>query len=206
MAVTAMLIWSNGSLVSATVSSYRFVPSAGPSFLFSGGDLLWVNIAAQLSGEVSIDIDENTGTADLRFDDVVIHSAYGSTDTHELTPELPDHWEAEFYEGKLLAELDAFEASIAGQRISTSEIKFGPSVSDGTIRYQQHFSFTVDGDSYRLWGGSFHSDDSPNYYIYGRLVSVPEPSITGISIVAAGILSCHCRVRRRRECAESGAV
>jgi hypothetical protein len=190
---TILLVCFNSLLASAAVISYSFKPSDEPSFGYSGGDLVWVNVAAQLSGQVSISIDENTGAADLRFENVVIHSVFSTI--HELNSEPPEQFTAEFYEGKSLTDLDAFDYSIPGQRVSPTEIKFGPTISEGTIRYQQHFRFRFDGNAYRLSGGSFHCDDCPNYHIYGQLIPIPEPSTFG-GLIAA--LACLASWRSRR--------
>lgn len=182
---TTLTVWFNSSLSLAAVSSYKFKPSAAPSFWYSGGDQFTVNIGAQLSGQISIYTDENTGGANLRFDDTTIHSAFGSIYPSEFTPEpLPDNWYAEFYEGRLITELDAFDSLIPGKIISPAEIKFGPSNSEGPNRYLQHFKFTVGANSYRLSGGSFYGDDCPNYYVEGQLIPVPEPSAVCILFVA----------------------
>jgi hypothetical protein len=191
---TTLVVCFNSSLAGAAVSRYTFKPSVEPSFQYNGGDLIWVNIAAQLSGQVSISTDESTGAADLRFENVVIHSVFSSFETGEMS-ELPKEWTTEFYEGKMLTELDAFDFSIPGKRMSPTEIRFGPSLSEGAIRYVQHFRFTFDANSYRLAGGSFYCDDCPNYHINGQLIPIPEPSTFGGLMTA---LICVAYGRRRR--------
>jgi hypothetical protein len=125
----------------------------------------------------------------LRFDDVIIHSAFGSTYPPEFTlEELPDDWNAEFYEGRVLTELDAFDSLIPGKIVSPAEFKFGPSLSEGTNQYKQNFKFTVGANSYRLSGQSFDCDDCPNYYVDGQLTPVPESSAACILIVATATL------------------
>jgi hypothetical protein len=180
--------FSSSSLLAA-VSNYRFIQTdASPyPFVYDGGDLVIVSIAAQLSGQISISTDENTGAAELRFDNVVIHSAYSLN--QNLPSDVPENWNAGFYEGKMLPELDAFDFSISGQRISAMQITFGPTMAQGPDWYRQTFDFTVDADSYRLSGVSWHGDDSPNYYIDGRLLLVPEPSVLGSLITALAFLA-----------------
>lgn len=196
MLCVMLMICINSSFALAGVDVYEFNHSDAPSFLYTGGDLLVVNIAARLSGRVSISTDEYTSAAELRFESVIIYSAFSSTQTGEfLFKELSEYWTAEFYEGTTLTELDAFDFVIPGRRITPAEVKFGPSLSEGTNRYLQHFTFTADANSYRLTGGSFFSDDSPNYYIDGVLIPVPEPSTFGYYMAA---LACLANLRHHR--------
>jgi hypothetical protein len=184
----------SGSFALAAVSSYAILPSTFPPFRYTGGDTAWVAIGAQLSGVISISVDDSTRVAAVNLDNVLIHSAYGTVDTGERVLMLPDSWSAAFYEGKTLPELDSFDPSIPGQIISPSEIKFGPTFRAGLTEYVQYLKFTESSGSYRLSGGSFISDDSPNYYIEAQLIPIPEPSTIGCLIVA---FPCLGRWRRR---------
>jgi hypothetical protein len=180
---TVCLLITSPSALAAT-TRYQFQESIEPAFLFVSGDIPG-QVTARLSGQISVTIDDNTGAADLRFVDAMIHPVHSEEFLLEYFEEFP-----------LLSAHGGFHSAIPGQRITSTDFKFGPSLSPGSPKYRQDFTFTAEGDSYRLNGESlFHGDDGGNYFINAVLLPVPEPP--ALSMLSIGVVGVSCLGRYR---------
>jgi hypothetical protein len=180
---TTLCLLVNSPWAVAATFSYKFDESAEPAFLYTSGNFP-DSVMARLSGQVSVTIDENTGAADLRFVDVVVHSAHSDG----FLPEF-------FRETSLLSSFGDFATAIPGQRITSTEYKFGPTLTPRS--YMQEFTLTAEQDSYRLIGESlFYGYDGGEHYINALLTPIPEPSAVSMLSIAVVSVSCLRRCRK----------
>jgi len=178
------------------VSTYRFESSAEPSFRYVSGDLP-CEILAHLSGHVSIATEEDSGKAQLRLVDVLIHSAH--------TEYGDSYCDADIFEGVMLSSISGgFDTAIPGERLTPLDIQFGPSLSENWPKYMRQFTFTVGPDSLRLSGSSiFYGDDGGSYSINGLLLPVPEAAAGNLIMIAFAIAAC-CRQSRLKATSQDG--
>jgi hypothetical protein len=172
----------NSSFANAAITRYRFEPTEDPSFRYVSGDLP-CQIAAQLAGQVSVFLDDDSGDAELRFLDVLIDSPFSETPEHTYCD--PEYFE----QFPMLSTHGGFDSTITGERITPTNFSFGPALSDDS-QYRLEFTLTASSGSYVLSGSSvFNGDDGPSFFIDGVLAPVPEPPALIVSIVALTALS-----------------